>query len=108
MGILYNVPLVTVTVQILLHEGSLVTFSNNFATELGAGLYVEYSSSDFILSVLNTGCFIRYNSTSVDVPPIQWVSQPTIKISAALCSNEAGVFIDKGRNPTNSIPAYIP
>ena len=60
--------------QILLHENASVTFSDNFASELGAGLYVEYSSSDFILSVLNTGCFIRYNSTSVDVPPTEWVS----------------------------------
>ena len=60
--------------QILLHEDAVVTFSKNFAQELGAGLYVEYSSSDFVLSVLNTGCFIRYNTTSADLPPTQWVS----------------------------------
>ena len=59
--------------QILLHEGAVIHFTNNFATELGAGLYVETTSSDFILSVLNTGCFIRYNSSLVDVPPSKWV-----------------------------------
>lgn len=48
-------------------------FTNNSVREFGAGLYVEYTSSDFILSILNTGCFIRYNSTSVDVPPSRWV-----------------------------------
>lgn len=47
--------------------------TNNFATELGAGLYVETTSSDFILSVLNTGCFIRYNSSQADLPPTKWV-----------------------------------
>ena len=60
--------------QILLHEGSSIVFSNNSASQQGAGLYVEDPSSDFTLSILNTGCFIRYNSSEVDIPPNTWVS----------------------------------
>ncbi len=59
--------------QILLYNGSYVEFSNNVVSQLGAGIYVEYASSDFLLSVLNTGCFIRYYTTLVDIPPSKWV-----------------------------------
>lgn len=62
------------TIQILLYNGSYVEFSNNAVSQLGAGIYVEYASSDFLLSVLNTGCFIRYYTTLVDIPPSQWVN----------------------------------
>ena len=60
-------------IQILLYNGSYVEFSTNAVSQLGAGIYVEYASSDFLLSVLNTGCFIRYYTTLVDIPPSQWV-----------------------------------
>jgi hypothetical protein len=60
--------------QILLYNGSYVEFSNNVVSQLGAGIYVEYASSDFLLSVLNTGCFIRYYTTLVDIQPSQWVT----------------------------------
>ena len=59
--------------QILLHDSAQLDFVDNFATALGAGLYVETTSTDFILVVLNTGCFIRYNSSLVDIPPSKWV-----------------------------------
>ena len=52
-----------------------MNFSNNAVSQLGAAIYVEYASSDFLLSVLNTGCFIRYYTLSVDLPPSEWVSQ---------------------------------
>ena len=42
-------------------------------SQFGAGIYVEYASSDFLLSVLNTGCFIRYYTLAVDIPPEEWV-----------------------------------
>ena len=60
--------------QLLLFEGSALNFTNNFAIDEGAGLYVEYTSSDFVLAVLNRGCFIQYFSRQVDLPPNQWVS----------------------------------
>ena len=59
--------------QILLYNGSYIEFSNNAVSQLGAGIYVEYASSDFLLSILNSGCFIRYYTTVVDIPPSQWV-----------------------------------
>ncbi len=63
------------SMQLLLSENSHLLFSNNFAEELGAGLYVEFKESDFVLSILNTGCFIRYNDpASADLPPNQWVT----------------------------------
>ena len=36
-------------------------------------MYVEYTSSDFVLAVLNRGCFIQYFTTFIDLPPNQWV-----------------------------------
>ena len=61
--------------QLLLYDGALVQFVNNFVTELGAGMYVEYTSSDFVLAVLNRGCFIQYfNASIIDTPPSNWVS----------------------------------
>ncbi len=65
--------------QMLLHENSSVLFSNNIAYEFGAGLYVEDPSSDFALSIFNTGCFIRYNTSEVDIPPCEWVSMSVTK-----------------------------
>lgn len=62
-----------IIMQILLYNGSYVEFSNNVVSQLGAGIYVEYASSDFLLSILNTGCFIRYYTTLVDIQPSQWV-----------------------------------
>ena len=62
-----------IIMQILLYDGSYVEFSNNAVSQLGAGIYVEYASSDFLLSILNTGCFIRYYTTLVDIQPSQWV-----------------------------------
>ena len=44
------------------------------AVDEGAGLYVEYTSSDFVLAILNRGCFIQYFSQLIDVPPSEWVS----------------------------------
>ncbi len=61
--------------QILLYENSSLDLFNNKVSELGAGIYVEFASSDFVLSVLNTGCFIRYFSTKVGIPPTEWVRQ---------------------------------
>ena len=61
--------------QILLYNGSYVEFSNNAVSQYGAGIYVEYASSDFLLSVLNTGCFIRYYTVAVDIQPTDWVRQ---------------------------------
>ena len=63
------------TFQILLYNNSRVNFSNNAVSQFGAGIYVEYASSDFLLSVLNTGCFIRYYTTEVDIEPTAWVRQ---------------------------------
>lgn len=61
--------------QLLLYDGAFVQFVNNFVTELGAGMYVEYTSSDFVLAVLNRGCFIQYfNASIIDTPPSKWVS----------------------------------
>lgn len=48
-------------------------FFNNYATKLGAGIYMDDTSSDFTLSILNIGCFIRYNTREVDLPPNEWV-----------------------------------
>lgn len=67
--------IIILLLQILLYEGSSLDLFNNKVSELGAGIYVEFASSDFVLSVLNTGCFIRYFSTQVGVPPTEWVSQ---------------------------------
>jgi len=61
------------SLQILLYNGSSLDLLNNRVSELGAGIYVEFASSDFVLSVLNTGCFIRYFSTQVGVQPSDWV-----------------------------------
>ena len=38
-------------------------------------MYIEYTSSDFVLPVLNRGCFIQYYTTSVDKPPNEWVTE---------------------------------
>ena len=45
------------------------------AVDEGAGIYVEYTSSDFVLAVLNRGCFIQYFTTAIDIPPNQWVGR---------------------------------
>ena len=71
---LYAYPLLSFLNQLLLFEGALLDFTNNVALDEGAGLYVEYTSSDFVLAVLNRGCFIQYFSQLVDVPPSEWVS----------------------------------
>jgi predicted outer membrane repeat protein len=57
---------------ILLFEGAILTFTNNMAVDAGAGMYVEYTSSDFVLAVLNRGCFIQYFSSLIDEPPTEW------------------------------------
>ena len=61
--------------QLLLYEGAVLQFTNNVAVDQGAGMYVEYTSSDFVLAVLNRGCFIQYFTTFIDIPPNQWVSK---------------------------------
>lgn len=66
--------LFTLPSQLLLFEGAALSFTNNVAVDEGAGLYVEYTSSDFVLAVLNRGCFIQYFSQLVDIPPSEWVS----------------------------------
>ena len=59
-------------------------FLDNFASEEGGGMYVEYPSRDFILSVLNRGCFLQYFSDTlttshIDIPPNEWVSESVSK-----------------------------
>ncbi len=68
--------------QLLLYDGAHVKFLNNTATEQGGGMYVEYTSSDFLLAVLNRGCFLQYYSTFVDIAPYQWVSWASCMTSA--------------------------
>jgi hypothetical protein len=59
---------------LLLYDGAVLNFTNNMAVDQGAGIYVEYTSSDFVLAVLNRGCFIQYFTTLIDLPPNEWVS----------------------------------
>lgn len=47
---------------------------------------MEYASSDFLLSILNTGCFIRYYTTLVDVQPSQWVMTSLSHIHTQICT----------------------
>lgn len=63
----------TIYIQVLLYEGSFLDFLNNTVSELGAGIYVEFLSSDFVFTPLNAGCFIRYFSELVGLQPTEWV-----------------------------------
>ncbi|XP_065897690.1 uncharacterized protein [Dysidea avara] len=59
---------------ILLYNNSILHFEGNNATGSGAAIYVVYPSSNFVLPILNRGCFIQYHSeiTDNDIPPSQW------------------------------------
>lgn len=62
-------------VQILLYKHSSMRFERNRASGSGAAIFVVYPSSNFVLPVLNRGCFIQYFAEDivVDLPPDQWV-----------------------------------
>ncbi|CAI8022052.1 hypothetical protein GBAR_LOCUS12976 [Geodia barretti] len=70
---------------LLLFEGAVLSFTNNVAVDEGAGLYVEYTSADFVLAILNRGCFIQYFSQLIDVPPNEW------KATVRFVNNSAGI-----------------
>ena len=50
-------------------------FEGNRATGSGAAIFVVYPSSNFVLPILNRGCFIQYfdANIAVDLPPQNWV-----------------------------------
>ena len=50
-------------------------FEGNRATGSGAAIFVVYPSSNFVLPVLNRGCFIQYfvEDIIIDLPPDKWV-----------------------------------
>ena len=50
-------------------------FEGNRASGSGAAIFVVYPSSNFVLPILNRGCFIQYFSEKIltDLPPDQWV-----------------------------------
>ena len=74
-----------------------------------------YPSSNFVLPILNRGCFIQYHSefTDNDIPPIQWVC---VRVCAYVCTCVCAYMhvrqhIAKGSGPANrkvagSIPAH--
>ena len=61
--------------QVLLYENSSMRFEGNRASGSGAAIFVVYPSSNFVLPILNRGCFIQYFSENIltDLPPDQWV-----------------------------------
>ena len=50
-------------------------FEGNRASGSGAAIFVVYPSSNFVLPILNRGCFIQYFAENIltDLPPDQWV-----------------------------------
>jgi len=61
-------------------------FEGNRASGSGAAIYVVYPSSNFVLPILNRGCFIQYyaEGTVIDLPPDQWVCVHACTINKTL------------------------
>ena len=59
--------------QIVMYNNSYLSFVNNSALQEGGGLYVEYTSNAYFLTILNKNCFLQYYSDVTDIPPNQWV-----------------------------------
>ena len=52
-----------------------MTFINNYASESGGGIYVEFPPIRFVIDIFNRLCFLQYNDNSGnDIPPQNWVS----------------------------------
>lgn len=56
-----------------MYNNSYLSFVNNSALQEGGGLYVEYTSNAYFLTILNKNCFLQYYSDVTDIPPNQWV-----------------------------------
>lgn len=57
-----------------MYNNSYLSFVNNSALQEGGGLYVEYTSNAYFLTILNKNCFLQYYSNVTDIPPNKWVS----------------------------------
>lgn len=63
------------------------------AVDQGGGIYVEYTSSDFVLAILNRGCFIQYFTELNDLPPNEWVSVLYSTIAYTISTKRAVVHM---------------
>ena len=59
--------------QLLLYKESNLIFAENNALRKGGGIYIEYVTTEIVVTVLNRACFIQYYSSS-DNPPNTWVN----------------------------------
>ena len=51
-----------------------MTFENNYASESGGGIYVEFPPIRFVIDIFNRLCFLQYNDeTGIDKPPQDWL-----------------------------------
>jgi len=58
----------------LLFKDSVLHFEGNKVSGSGAAIYVVYPTINYVLPILNRGCFIQYHSEdAADLPPNQWV-----------------------------------
>ncbi|XP_019851702.1 PREDICTED: uncharacterized protein LOC109581757 [Amphimedon queenslandica] len=49
-----------------------MTFLNNYASESGGAIYVEFPPIRFVIDIFNRLCFLQYNDGGSDVPPQEW------------------------------------
>ena len=66
--------------QLNLHEGVEVNFTNNSVDESGAGIYVDFPPIRFVIEFFNRLCFIQYvDGSGTDVEPSLWVSLRAVR-----------------------------
>ena len=59
--------------QLLLSEGSALTFLNNTALQAGGAIFATKPVLSYSNGLLNRGCFIQYSSPlGVDLVPNEW------------------------------------
>ena len=67
------------SIQLNLHPGVEISFTNNVVNESGAGIYVDFPPIRFVIEFFNRLCFIQYvDATDSDVPPSSWVSGQSV------------------------------
>ena len=61
-------------IQLNLHPGTALIFTNNHAREFGGGIYLQLPSLRFVVQYFNRLCFIQFIAGGLqDVPPAEWV-----------------------------------